>query len=307
MPDTPPQILYKYMPTARIGFFDIPQLRFTPPAEFNDIFDCQIRTKGFVRPGVLVNMARRQPQIQFDKILDSELKKMKIPPALLTMLTPAKRAELKKQFEPIFEEFLEQMAPITATEESREKFSKAVQNALCRARVGILCLTPDKANTAMWGIYATDSNGQGNMGFAVGFNTSAAFFNRKLTPDDALRHLRPVSYPENPPNLFFSDYMEESIPEQSVLFDILYIKDKEWEAEKEWRMAITVPEDSASKVFGLENIPIDAIKEVLLGARADSVLENAASAFCKQHNIPFYRMKTTVDRILRPEPIILSK
>lgn len=307
MPDTLPPILYKYMPTARFGFFDTPQLRFTPPAEFNDIFDCQIRTKGLASPDFLINQARAQADTKFDDILDDELRKMGVPSSAIRKLTPRKRAELKRQFKPIFENLIAQAAPMSATEENREKLSQTVQNALLRARVGVLCLTPDNANTAMWGIYATGHKGQGNMGFAVGFDTTNAFFNRKLTPEDALRHLRPVSYPVNPPERYLTDYLEDSIPEQSALLDILYIKGKEWEAEHEWRMAITVPEDSTSKIFGLENVPIDAIKEVLLGARADSGLEKAASAFCEQHEIPLYRMKTTVDRALKPESATLNK
>lgn len=306
MTGTLPPILYKYMSTARIGFFDTPKLRFTPPAEFNDIFDCQVRTKGLVRPEFLTKQAKAHADSRFDFLLEEELMRMGIPRAAISRLPPQKRAEIKRRFDHVFKKLAAQAATLTAAQKGRERLSQAVQNALLRARVGILCLTPDSANTAMWGIYATGLKGQGNMGFAVGFDTNNAFFNRKLTPEDALRHLRPVSYPENPPERYLTDYLEDSIPEQSALFDILYIKDKEWEAEKEWRMAITVPEDSESKIFGLEDVPIDAIKEVLLGARADNDLQNSASAFCKQHEIPLYRMKTTVDRVLKPEPIALS-
>ena len=307
MSDTPPPILYKYMSSKRISFFATPQLRFSPPSDFNDIFDCHIRTKGLVGPEFLIKQAKTQSQREFDKIFDEELIKMGFRRVAIRKLTPGQRAELKKQFEPMFEKFLEQVGTMSATEENRERLSQSVQNALNQARVGVLCLTPDNVNTVMWGVYGTGPEGQGNMGFAVGFDTRNAFFNRKLTPEDALRHIRPVSYPENPPERYLSDYVEENLSEQGALFEILYTKDKKWEAEKEWRMAITVPEDSESKVFGLEDVPIDVIKEVFLGVRADSDLENAASEFCKQHGIPLFRMKTTVDRELKPEPIPLNR
>lgn len=45
-----PPILYKYMSESRIGFFDNPQLLFTFPEFFNDIFDCEPRIQGLIRP-----------------------------------------------------------------------------------------------------------------------------------------------------------------------------------------------------------------------------------------------------------------
>lgn len=303
-----PPILYKYMSTDRIGFFNKPQLRFSPPSDFNDIFDCQIRTKGLLRPEFLIEQAKAQAESTFNTLLEEELMRQGKSREDINKIPPRERAEMRKRFDHIFKYLVAQAATMSATEEGREQLSQSVQNALRRARLGVLCLTPDNASKSMWGIYATGPRGQGNMGFAVGFDTTNDFFNRKLTPEDALRHLRPVSYPENPPERYLSDFLDGSQPKQKVLIELLYIKDKEdWEAEKEWRIAITVPEDSASKIFGLEDVPIDAIKEVLLGVRADSDLQNAASAFCKQHEIPLYRMKTTVDRVLKPEPATLNK
>ena len=307
MSDTPPPILYKYMSAKRIGFFDTPQLRFSSPSDFNDIFDCHIRTKGLLRPEFLIEQAKAQVESKFNSILEEELVRQGKPRSAIRKLPPSERAEIRKRFDHIFKYLVAQTAAMSATEENREKLSQSVQNALRRARLGVLCLTTDNANKAMWGVYATGLKGQGNMGFAVGFDTTNAFFNRKLTPEDALRHLRPVSYPENPPERYLSDYLDESQPEQKALIELLYIKDKEeWEAEKEWRMAITVPEDSTSEIFGLENVPVDAVKEVFLGAFADSDLENAALAFCNQNEIPLYRIKKSVDRVLKPEPIPLT-
>lgn len=39
---TPPPSLYKYLPSQRIDFFDLPCLRFTPVKELNDPFESQI-------------------------------------------------------------------------------------------------------------------------------------------------------------------------------------------------------------------------------------------------------------------------
>ncbi len=303
-----PPILYKYMSTDRIGFFDSPQLRFSPPAEFNDIFDCQIRTKGFVGPNFWETKAKSETSSLFNTLFEERLKELGLTHEDISKIPQHVREEIKTNLDFFLKNFFDQVVSMSTTEENRERLSQAVQNALQKARVGILCLTPDIVNTSMWGIYATGPKGQGSMGFAVGFDTSNAFFNRKLTPEDALRHLRPVSYPENPPERFLSDYLEDDIPEQSALFELLYIKDKaKWEDEKEWRIAITVPENSTSKAFGIEDVPINAIKEIFLGVFADRDLENTASTFCKQHEIPLYRIKKTVDRVLKPEPVTLNK
>lgn len=301
-----PKILYKYLPAKRIDFFTAPRLRFTPPDEFNDIFDCQPRTKGLFSPQFFEEQVTASLNKNFDSYVNEALEQATgLPRSIFDKaMTPQMRNHLIKQFGPMFQQFVAQVAPMAAQKKYREAFSQALQNGVKKARVGILCLTPDSANTAMWGLYATGNNGQGNMGFAVGFDTGSKFFDRKLTAEDPLRYLKPVSYVDEVPELYFSDYLDGSRPEKNALTDILFFKDRRWAAEEEWRMVISVPEDSGTGVFGLENVPIGAIKEIFLGAKADSHLEEVASDFCRKHSIPLYRMMPTIDRVLKPEPII---
>ena len=55
------------------------------------------------------------------------------------------------------------------------------------------------------------------------------------------------------------------------------------------------------QIVGLETIPTEMIKAIYLGAMSDNDLQQAATVFCKRHNISLFKMIPTVEGTLNPE------
>jgi hypothetical protein len=124
--------------------------------------------------------------------------------------------------------------------------------------IGILCLSESAQNLLMWAHYA-DSH----RGFVIEFDERSPFFDRRVNPDDELRHLRKVSYSPTRPSLTLADVDD---------FAPFMTKGTDWKYEAEWRMI--VPLDAASTVIGegphavhLFKFPAQAITSVVLGSR----------------------------------------
>ena len=124
--------------------------------------------------------------------------------------------------------------------------------------LGVMCLTEAANSLLMWAHYA-DSH----QGFVVQFDETSPFFDRRVGPDDELRHLRKVTYSSRRPSLTLSEVKDGSA---------FLTKGLEWQYEAEWRMI--VPLDGASKVIGsgpeavhLFSFPAAAVTSVILGSR----------------------------------------
>lgn len=127
--------------------------------------------------------------------------------------------------------------------------------------IGILCLTESPDNLLMWAHYA-DSH----RGFVVEFDENSPFFDRRVTPEDELHHLRKVSYSTMRPSLTLADVED---------FSSFMTKGVDWEYEAEWRMIM--PLEAASKinkagkqVVHLYEFPADAMTSVILGCRMNA-------------------------------------
>lgn len=306
-PSVPP-VLYKYMPTRRMDFFSAPKLRFTPPDEFNDIFDCQLRTQGLSTKEQCQKLVFDRIDEDFDTLIPEQFAQYTGLPVdvFRRSMTPQIKKILKKAFAATMPECVEAIAEQVTSEHFMKMLQAANENALKKARVGILCLTPDHKNTIMWGNYAVNERGQGNMGFVVGFDTSHVFFHRKKHDNDFFRHLVPVSYPSERPRRHLCDYASMENGGETLARDLYYTKDYKWASEEEWRMALDVPDNPQNKVFGLEDVPIEMITEVHLGARSANDLRKTAMDFCRQHDIPLFHMLPTVNGVLEPKPLLLA-
>lgn len=150
------------------------------------------------------------------------------------------------------------------------------------------------------GAYSVDANGKSNAGFVIGLDTNHTFFKRIIDADDALRHLVKVRYSGNRQENYFSDYFEDDSSIELIV-DTLYTKSPKWSYEEEWRMIII--NKTNKDVIGVENIPIEMIKNVYLGVKANDDLISTALQFCANNSIELYKMTETPDGILQQKRI----
>lgn len=146
-------------------------------------------------------------------------------------------------------------------------------------KIGVLCLTEDKNNIRMWGVYA-DSH----KGFVLEFCADNSFFNSRKTNQDEFRFLRKIDYVEDRPslNIFGADGVKYFLT-----------KSKDWSYEKEWRMLMPLNDASQTLILDGElihlfDIPPDAIKAVYLGCKMhdsnkDKILQLIKSNKCLGH------------------------
>lgn len=120
-----------------------------------------------------------------------------------------------------------------------------------------LSLTEKYDNLLMWAHYASNHEG-----FVVGFNTSHPFFKRE---GKGIHTLNKVVYTTIRPNVGISEL---------TLADSHLTKSIDWQYEEEWRLFVEM--DKASEIIKAEYYPVclfdlppDAIKEVIVGFRAD--------------------------------------
>lgn len=304
-----PKVLYKYMPTTRISFFSVPKLRFSRPAEFNDRFDCRLRSMGLFSPQAFMKKAEELFDEQFQLFLKLFVEKTPdlMRPIVAQAMTTTLVESLRRQFRHIYRDGSRQLAPMAEQEQYRLGFISAINNAFNKARLGVLCLTKSSVNQILWERYAINDKGMGHCGFAIGFNTDNKFFDRRLHVKDLLRHLSPVSYQQDRPIPYFTDYLDKNDPDEKFFSDLLYTKDIGWSSEEEWRMAICVPDDPKEKNFGLEDVPIEAINSVYLGLQSKNDLSIAATSFCRRYSIPLFQIKDDpLDCVFKPVVVPLS-
>lgn len=112
-------------------------------------------------------------------------------------------------------------------------------------RVGLFSCSADPENEAMWAYYGNNSRG-----FVVGFNTVNM-------ARDLICTIGPVRYDDNVP---FHSFLKNK---QDDEVDLLFLKSKRWESEKEFRF-ITIEDDA--KFNRVKHYSIDTVHEFLLGS-----------------------------------------
>lgn len=139
---------------------------------------------------------------------------------------------------------------------------KDMLSKLLQTNIGILSLSETIDNPLLWSHYAFS-----HKGFAIEFDTTHDFFNRRRSSKDEFFHLRKVKY-EN----------RSSLGRTLIDLDgddLLITKDKSWTYEDEWRML--VPLESANKVLDVESdkiflfeVPSSAITAIIVGAKTST-------------------------------------
>jgi hypothetical protein len=241
--------LFKYLHPDRIDILIGRSICFSSPAALNDPFELKPHLAALASPEHMESeIALRVPEVvreEFEK-LPSEVRSLLSAEALQELLI-RQLPQMKQNIQGITEIFTSKLQDVMA-----RKFEELV---------GILCLTESADNLLMWAHYA-DSH----RGFVIEFDEYNPFFDRRISPDDELRHLRKVSYNTKRPSLTLAEVED---------FSPFLTKGSDWQYEAEWRMMM--PLDAASKIVKnrqyavhLYEFPAGAITSVILGCRMDA-------------------------------------
>jgi len=238
--------LFKYLHPDRTDVLLGQSIRFSSPAVLNDPFELKPHLAALASPEY---MEAQIAQV-FPLLMREELAKLP--------------SEVRSQIpdEELHGIFLRQLPEAMRNIQGMAKFlMPKLQEVMARKfeeLIGILCLSESADNLLMWAHYA-DSH----RGFVIEFDEHSPFFDRRVNPDDELRHLRKVSYSPKRPSLTLAD-VEDFAP--------FMAKGTDWKYEAEWRMI--VPLDTASTVIGegphavhFFEFPAQAIASVVLGSR----------------------------------------
>jgi Protein of unknown function (DUF2971) len=262
-------IIYKYFPAARRGFFQKPQVRFSPREALNDPFEMTRRWREASADGL---------KAYVKEMLTASLPAIISNPDLLTsmlaeqfttegkILTATQKTIVDQFFETMAgKEFLTRqltvaqgLAPVmleTCFVKMQSEFDQTVENIV--SSMGILSLTGDALNDRMWRRY-----GDGGAGFVVGLDPTNRFFmhNDGLAERSLLKRL--IYSDQNTENFWKNPYY------------LFLVKDTTWSYESEWRM-IRQFADSDEAILNvtpqvhLWNIPPEAIKTIHFGQSYD--------------------------------------
>lgn len=151
-------------------------------------------------------------------------------------------------------------------------------------RYGIFSLTDAKHSSAMWAHYARD-----HQGVCIGFDRDHRFFNP--TPECHFYKPEPVRYRARP--------VEYDPIHKNYNPDVLYTKALEWAYEEEWRMVVDFqlrePDNKIAPNLEARTLPVylyrvpqDAVREVIIGNRADKRLFKSVQDWAFERNINTY-------------------
>jgi Protein of unknown function (DUF2971) len=251
-------IFYKYFPPERASFFEDLLVRFTPANDLNDLLEGKPRYEWLMSPC----QAAEQTEANFEAMLEA---------AIREAYEELPRAARRKMSRPAFDKFLqstgkkdqlrlELLAYIDTTLRAITPHIKQEMYVKFCSEFGVFCLAEAGDIHELWAYYTN------HKGFAVGFESSNAFFDRARDPDRILGRLHKVKYVDVLPN---HETLATMTPQ-----DWFLTKQKKWAQEREWRMIESLR--YADRVregiipIHLFAVPHEAISEVLFGARIDS-------------------------------------
>lgn len=248
-----PERLFKYLAPARIGVLTDGLVRYTPLGAFNDPFEGRPEITGIASNEVALSA--------FAEAIPTELE----------VAYGSLPGEVKAQLS--FQQWVQFATPLMQQQQGQflSMLSAVAKQLVPQIPIKIdevlgvlsLCEIPD--SLLMWAHY-----GMNHTGFALELDSACPYFNARRTEQDEFGHLRRVHYRDIRPRASLIDL------EGTEMF---LVKSKEWSYEREWRILQPLQyADSVVNVNGenvhLFHLPPGAIKAVILGARASSVLAN---------------------------------
>lgn len=235
-------------------------IRFTPPMELNDIYDCMVSISGLFPESntweEIEDMIKTSTQQlpSYDAYI--ALERMRY--LFHNRENPSVAAEIVK-----------------TNEELKARSKDITESAYKISSFGVLCLSEIPNSNLMWAYYADK-----HQGYTLELDPKNVFFNQSRFLYSDLDPIRPVKYVENRPIMATME-----LPNNRL--EILFTKASCWQHEKEWRM-IWGDIDSLPPVNGVKGlvpIPNELIKSITLGANASRDLICTAKLFCQRRNI----------------------
>lgn len=261
--DDAPERIFKYLAPSRIGVLFDRLLRYTPLGAFNDPFEGRPEIRGLASQEAALSA--------FEAALPSELE------AAYGSLP----AEIKVKFP--LQQWLQFATPLM---QQRQSEFLAMIGAVSQQLIttiphkfdevmGVLSLCEIPDSLLMWAHY-----GVSHTGFVLELDPTHPHFNSRRTAQDEFGHLRRVLYRDIRPSAHLVDLDGT---------EMFLVKSTEWAYELEWRVLRPLKDaQEIANVNGEEihlfRLPPDAIKAVILGARASSTLVDQARSVIATDN-----------------------
>jgi hypothetical protein len=299
-------VIYKYFGSERRLFFQRPQLRFSQREALNDPFEMSQRWNEVRADGL-----RRYASDRLHVLLPKVFSNTDLHLACLKEHFASQGLTLSLTQLALAEEFLTSdagtsflrnqtalvqvmIAPLIEYIFSRleMEFAQLVENVT--SKMGVLSLTEDPFNHAMWAHYAS-----GGAGFIIGFDAHHDFFVFR-DGSDARNLLRKVLYTDDRLDNFWRNP-----------YYLFLVKSTVWSYEREWRMLRELARcddhiATAGPAICLWNVPPDAIKIVYFGYgyEAAELRQNIAEITHFGANPEFYTVQVNrYTGLLEPQPI----
>lgn len=247
---------YKYLPKERISFLQDGLLRFTPPADLNDPFECS--------PIISVEQTHEVAR-KYIAYKEEQLR--------ASGTTMKQRDAFRKVKRRI-------LADLTNNPALLRDFFFARADAKQNSQIGILSLSKRWDSAVMWAHYSVSHSG-----FCVGFDRQHAFF--QGLPKDPGTRIREVAYASRRVQV----PLERG---ENIDIDVMFTKSVDWRYEEEERLlrlfvdakAVIAKEPYPIHLF---EIPLAAVTEVIVGARASDATKAAVMGFCSARDIAVFR------------------
>lgn len=261
---TCPRYLYKFVTPARLDVLERRLIRFTQPSALNDPFELQPIFEYLFPDDALEEALTPSFEMVEESLrnewasLSSEQQRQAPIESIITFLreNPTIIEGFLAQNLPMLRRFVTAFAPR----------AKEIMAETLRSKVGILSLSEDPTHPLLWAHYA-----QSHKGFAIEFDVTHSFFNRRRKETDEFYHLRKVIYADRS--------MKGRALRDLDGDDLLVTKASAWSYEAEWRMLVPLDDADRTLVSGGDTIylfsfPLDAVSGVVLGAKAEPELLN---------------------------------
>lgn len=255
-----PERLFKYLPPARIGILSDQLVRYTPLGAFNDPFEG--------RPQITGLASTKAALASFATAIPGQLE------VAYTRLPAALRSKFCLQ------QWVQFATPLMHQQQGQFlTMLSAVSNKLIPTIpikmdevVGVLSLCEIPDSLLMWAHY-----GMSHTGFVLELDPRHQYFNARRADKDVFGQLRKIRYRDVRPSASLIDL--DGI-------EMFLVKSKDWSYEREWRVLRPLKDahnvvNANGEDIHLFQLPPDAIKAIILGARASTTLADRAQlAIC---------------------------
>ncbi|WP_458722929.1 DUF2971 domain-containing protein [Pseudomonas brenneri] len=259
--------VYKYCPSGRIGFLDDGLIRFTPPVDLNDPYEC-LPAFPEVNPGIQYEKIKRdlvqagKPRFYDPESIQSE--------KIKRVVEGLQYMESRFNENPYF----------------FEEFATEVNLAIANGALGILSLSRRWNSCLMWSHYTNTYSG-----FCVGFDRKHTYFDGKKTDKGHMHELTAVNYSKS--RIIIPEKKSESDG-----FDVFLTKSSDWSYEEEERLLSTfslADEKIEKKPYPIHlfKIPFEAFKEITIGHNADGLTRRKAVEAATRLGVPCYVTKVS--------------